>query len=190
MSIDFLRGDSIRVVHPLFYQAEEGGSSPTSPLQLHIGEISLDKAIQLNQLWHSRLPIVIKNNVQRVKHLACFCAEYDGIYFASAIWTDPIARLLNGRNWLELRRLAIAHDAPKNTASRMISVMSRQIKKKWPHIEKLISYQDCDVHYGTIYAASGWKIEATNKSGDWQRKMRNRRTAQAPGTKVRWGREI
>ena len=86
-------GESIRVVHPLF-QVEGGGSTPTSPLQLHVGEISLDMAIRLNELWHSRLPNVVKNNVQRVRHLACFCAEHDGIYYASAIWTDPIARLL------------------------------------------------------------------------------------------------
>ena len=91
------RGDSIRVVHPLF-QEEGGGSIPTSPLQLYIGEISLDVAIRLNATWHSRLPEVVKNNVQRVQHLACFCAEHEGIYYPSAIWTDPIARLLNGRD--------------------------------------------------------------------------------------------
>lgn len=182
-------GESIRVVHPLF-QVEGGGSTPTSPLQLHVGEISLDMAIRLNELWHSRLPNVVKNNVQRVRHLACFCAEHDGIYYASAIWTDPIARLLNGRNWLELRRMAIAEDAPKNTASRMLKIMAMQIKRKWPHIERLVSYQDCEVHTGTIYAAAGWKAEAENKSGDWIRKNRDRREAQAPGMKVRWGRDI
>lgn len=107
-------GESIRVVHPLF-QVELGGSTPTSPLQLHVGEISLDMAIRLNELWHSRLPNVVKNNVQRVRHLACFCAEHDGIYYASAIWTDPIARLLNGRNWLELRRPALSLIGSKTT---------------------------------------------------------------------------
>ena len=178
-------GESIRVVHPLF-PVEGGGSIPTSPLQLHVGEISLDVAIRLNATWHSRLPDVVKNNVQRVRHLVCFCAEHKGIYYASAIWTDPIARLLNGRNWLELRRFAIAPDAPKNTASRMLRIMRQQILGKWPQIARLISYQDCDVHSGTIYKAAGWSAGAENKSGDWIRKSRDRRTAQAPGVKIRW----
>ncbi len=176
---------TLRIVHPLF-QEEGGGVNPTSPLQFNIGEISLDVAIRLNFTWHSRLPEVVKNNVQRVRHLVCFCAEYEGIYYASAIWTDPIARLLNGRDWLELRRFAIAPDAPKNTASRMLRIMRYQILSKWPQIARLISYQDCDVHTGTIYKAAGWKAGAENKSGDWIRESRDRRTAQAPGIKIRW----
>jgi hypothetical protein len=182
-------GESIRIVHPLF-QVEGGGSIPTSPLQLQIDEIHIDSAILLNQIWHSRLPDVVKNNVQRVSHLICFGAVYGGLYYASAIWTDPIARLLNGRNWLELRRMAIADDAPKNTASRMLSIMAKRIKRKWPSIERLISYQDCEVHRGTIYAASGWKVEAENASGNWIRETRDRRQAQAAGKKVRWGRDL
>jgi hypothetical protein len=153
---------------------------------LNIGQISLDTAIQLNGFWHSRLPLVIKCNVQRVSHLICFCAEHNGIYYASAIWTDPVARLLNRRNWLELRRLAIADDAPKNTASRMLKIMRLQIVKKWPHLERLVSYQDCDVHAGTIYKASGWIEGQKNQSGDWIRKNRDRRKAVAPGVKIRW----
>jgi hypothetical protein len=184
-----LGDDTARIVHPLF-RAEGCGSVPASPLQLNIGEISLDKAISLNWLWHSRLPDVSKSNLQRVRHLVCYGAEYDGLYYAVAIWTDPIARLLNGRNWLELRRFAIANEAPKNTASRMLAVMAKLIKNKWPHIVRLISYQDCDVHQGTIYAAAGWKAEAVNRSGDWVRDNRDRRVAQAPGMKVRWGRDI
>ena len=187
--MSFQSGDSIRVVHPLFH-VEGGGSIPTSPLQLNIGEISLDLAISLNALWHSRLPVVVKSNVQRVRHNICFGAEYAGVFYASAIWTDPIARLLNGRNWLELRRLAISDDAPRNTASRILKIMAMQIVKKWPHIERLVSYQDCDVHSGTIYAASGWTVEAENKNGSWIRESRDRSFPQAPGRKVRWGRAL
>ena len=179
-------GDSIREVHPLF-RVEGSGSSPTSPLQLYIGEISLDKAIQLNALWHSRLPNAVKNNLQRVKHLVCFGAEHDGKFYASAIWTDPIARLLNGNGWLELRRMAVADDAPRYTPSRMLRVMGILIRRKWSGLSHVISYQDCEVHSGTIYAAAGWKREAENSSGDWIRENRDRRAAQAPGKKVRWG---
>src|SRR3990167_5029668 len=51
------RGDSIRVVHPLF-PTEGGGSIPTSPLQFHIGKIERKVFAKLNHAWHSRLPNV------------------------------------------------------------------------------------------------------------------------------------
>jgi hypothetical protein len=63
---------------------------------------------------------------------------------------------LNWRGWLELRRLAIAPDAPKNTATRMMGFMARDIRKRHPEINRLISYQDTEVHKGTIYKAAGW----------------------------------
>ena len=179
-------GDSIRVVHPLF-QEEDGGALPTSPLQLHFGEIALDLAIQLNAIWHSRLPNAIKSNMQRVKHLVCFGAEFAGRFYQVSIFTDPVARMLNGNNWIELRRMAIANDAPPNTASRSLRIMRLLIQKKWPHLQRMISYQDCDVHTGTIYLAAGWQRETENLSGNWIRDNRDRRIAQAPGRKLRWG---
>lgn len=182
-------GDGIRVVHPLF-QVEGGGANPTSPLQLHIGEINLETAIQLNALWHSRLPNVDKTNVQRTSNNVCYGAEHNGIYYAVAVWTDPIARLLNGRGWLELRRLAIADDAPRFTASRMLKVMRLMVAKKFPRVTKLISYQDTSVHAGTIYGAAGWTPVETMASGNnWDTPTRTR-TRPTPEKiapqKVRW----
>jgi len=183
-------GESIRVVHPLF-QTEGGGSTPTSPLQLHIGQIHIMQAIQLNATWHSRLPNVIRGNIDRNRHSVCYAAEYANVFYAVAIWSSPVARKLatSGDEWLELRRMAIANDAPKNTASRMISVMVRMIKIAFPSITRVISYQDTAVHAGTIYKASGWKREATSTDADgWQ--SRNRRLNQATGTKIRWGKDL
>jgi hypothetical protein len=182
-----LRDDSIRVLHPLF-QEGGGGSIPTSSLQLHVGQISVDLAIDLVALWHSRLPIVNKSNIQRTKHLWCVGAEYSGKWYACAIWTNPISPTYADAPYLELRRFAIASDAPKNTASRLIGVMTRQIKKKFPSIERLISYQDTDVHMGTIYAASGWVASGHRKGGDniWTTSNRKRNIQQATGDKIRW----
>jgi hypothetical protein len=186
-----LSGDSIRVVHPLF-QAEGGGSTPTSPLQLHIGEISVVKAIDLNALWHSRLPTVIRGNIDRNTHSVCFGAEYAGIFFASAIWSSPVAGVLltKGEHWLELRRFAIANDAPKNTASRMLAIMVKLIKKRFPEIVKLISYQDTNVHRGTIYKASGWTQGKSVTDTNWGLRRspygRIRNQVVAPGVKIRW----
>ena len=178
-------GDGIRVVHPLF-QEEGDGAIPISPLQLSINETSLSKAIELNSLWHSRLPIASKDNMQRVKHLVCFAADFSGIFYAAAIWTDPIARKLNGRGWLELRRFAIADDAPKNTATRMLMVMRLIICKKWPKTVRLISYQDAEVHTGTIYKAAGWKIGATSSVGAKGWNNRKRAKMQTTADKIRW----
>jgi hypothetical protein len=178
-------GDSTRVVHPLF-QVGDGGSIPTSPLQLFIGQISIDLAIELNRIWHSRLPQVDKSNVSRTRFLMCFGAEFGNIWYASAIWTNPIARLLNDRPWLELRRFAIAPDAPKNTASRMLKVMTRVIRNTCPNVTHLISYQDEAVHTGTIYKAAGWTV-ANRMTGEsrWDRPSRKRKETQAPSPKTR-----
>lgn len=156
------RVDGAMVAYPLF-QEEGSGSIPTSTLQLNIVEINCKDAIRLNRLWHSRLP-----KMSQAIGAICYGAEFKGIWFAVAIWTHPVARLLPQNKWLELRRLAISPNAPKNTPSRMISIMTRMIRKKSPHLEKLISYQDTEVHTGTIYKASGWTPIDIMKSGsDW-----------------------
>lgn len=180
------RGESIRVVHPLF-QVEGGGSTPTSPLQLCIGEIDVQKACLLNALWHSRFPAIDESNVIRNRRSICFGAEFDGIFYASAIWSDPIAanRLKNGDKLLELRRMAIADDAPRNTASRMLSVMVKQINRKWPELVGLVSYQDTEAHSGTIYKAANWipHGKATTLT-DWTNRKRS--APQSTSPKIRW----
>jgi len=158
-------GESIRVVHPLF-QEEGGGSIPTSPLQLHIGEIHVTKAIQLNALWHSRFPNIERGNIERNRYAICYGAEFAGKFYVVAIWSSAVAanRLKDGLRALELRRLAIASDAPKNSASRVLSVMTRLIKKKGFDINRFISYQDTEVHSGTIYKAAGCRLFHVTRS--------------------------
>lgn len=174
---------------PLF-RSGYGGATPTSALQLNIRRVNVHRAIELNATWHSRLPNVDWSNIVRASPSACFVAEYNDIAYASAIWSAPCARLLNGRHWLELRRLAIAPDAPKNTATRMLRVMRLMIVKELPEIVNLISYQDTAVHKGTIYKAAGWKPvkrpEGWGKGWGkgWQSRDRNKE--QTLADKVRW----
>jgi hypothetical protein len=61
---------------------------------------------------------------------------------------------------MELRRMACGPDAPKNTASRMLAIMTRQLHLYFPLCPRVISYQDTEVHTGTIYKAAGWEIGA------------------------------
>lgn len=180
-----ISGDDARVALPLFH-AEYGGSIPTSPRQLHIEEINVHLACELNMKWHSRLPKIHWSNIVRTPPSICFGAIYANVYYAVAIWSGPVARNLNHQNIIELRRLAIAPDAPKNTASRMLAVMRRLIKIKFPEVEKLISYQDTEVHQGTIYKAAGWLPTTKTKGDDWTRPNRKRNRTQSLADKIRW----
>jgi hypothetical protein len=155
-----------------------------------VGEVSIAQAILLNRRWHSRLPESDKSNIERCTRKACYAAEFDGVFYAVAIWTDPIARLLNGRGLLELRRLAISACAPKFTASRMLRIMRALVISKFPDVVRLISYQDTSVHAGIIYKAAGWTpIETLASGNNWDtpKRSRNRPTPEriAP-QKIRW----
>jgi hypothetical protein len=131
---------------------------------LLIVKIDYKLSLRLNELWHSRLPYFSSVRYASIfSH--CFAAEYKNRYYAVAMWSIPQAwnRLRDGRSCLELRRMAIGPDAPKNTASRMLKIMKNIIKIERPDIIKLISYQDTEVHLGTIYKAAGWKQASRNK---------------------------
>jgi hypothetical protein len=178
--------DDVRHSMPLF-RSGSGGETPTSALQLKIRESGMERAQELNRLWHSVLPQTHLGNLTGKPKSVAYLAEVGEIAYAVAIWTTPIAanRLTDGWNALELRRLAISDDAPKNTATRMLAVMVRMIKKKWPTLNRLISYQAEQHHKGTIYAAAGWKVGSRSESSAWhvkdQRDIRQTRSAV-----VRW----
>lgn len=180
-------GDSIRVVHPLF-QEEDDGSIPISPLQFEISEIPKQQACELNAMWHSVLPEIPVFHVQHA-----YAAIFKNTVYAVALWGRPVARTICDKGWLELRRMAIAPDAPKNTASRMLSVMARLLKKGRSDIVKFISYQDTEHHRGTIYKAAGWSpVDMSSSPINWggaaQRKVasRKRNPIIATAPKVRW----
>lgn len=126
-----MSADRIRVIRPLF-QTGDGGSRPTSALQLRFSGIDIFHARALNRHWHSRLP-----ELTNWQGCFAFSAEFEGICYAVAIWGRPISAGYNGRPVVELRRMAISSDAPKNTASRMLAWMTRTLKK--PRSIKLAS---------------------------------------------------
>jgi len=185
------RADSIKVTRPLF-QVGEGGAVPTSAHQLEVEEIKPEEACRMNSWWHSRLPLIHWSNVVRNTHYVCYVARYDGFPYAIAIWSTPVAanRMKDGNRILELRRLAIAPNAPKNTASWMIALMVRLIRKKFPRLTKLISYQDTEVHKGTIYRAAGWTAGNTSAGISWTTKNRKRSKEQTLAPKIRWEKEL
>lgn len=171
------------------FQVDDGGSIPTSPLQLSFVTCSVHAACAMNARWHSRFPIIDWSNVVRCRDYVCFAAKFDGNYFATAIWSSPIAanRLKYGDQMLELRRMALCENCPPNTASRMLGYMRRWIMREMPHIATLISYQDTEAHAGTIYKASGWSVGRIGESGkQWSDTGRVRSAPQSTAAKVRW----
>lgn len=181
------RADSIRVVHPLF-QEGGGGAIPTSALQLWVEKMAFGDAKRLNRLWHSRMPRMGTGCIANQPFLS-FGASFDGIWYAAAIWSNPVARALPQQTWLELRRLAVAPDSPRNTPSRMLSVMRRLVMKARPDVVRLISYQDTAAHSGGIYRAAGWKrakVSTNKKRWTWGCESRPRPAAQSEAPKRCW----
>lgn len=141
--------------------------------------------------WHSRLP-----DTQVGPWMLAFVASYEETCFGAALWHNPSARTLP-QEWLELRRLAIPDDAPHCTASFMLGAMARWIRANMPTVPRLISYQDLEVHTGTIYRAAGWREGLVSKPRTRDRSAARRGTrrayrsdqngpAPAGAGKVRW----
>jgi hypothetical protein len=110
------------------------------------------------------------------------------VIYAVAIWSSPIAanRLKNGDKMLELRRMAIADYAPKNTASFMLKKMRYWIFNNFEEIETLVSYQDTEAHHGTIYKADNWTVGGESALSEWSTSTRVRSSAQSLAKKIRW----
>jgi len=144
--------------------------------------------VSLNHKWHSRLPLVGSSGFR-----VHYGAEYNNRWYAVAAWSNPVARLLPQQTWIELRRFAISGKAPKNTASRMLGWMVRDIRNRFPDVERLISYQDMETHRGTIYRAVGWRqaegyiSRPRGWTGEgWNTRKRRGRTNQNVAPRMRW----
>lgn len=109
--MDRICGDGVRAAHPLF-QAEGGGSIPTSPLQLYIERMPKRVAVELNEQWHSRLPII--TNWQGC---IAFGASFENVYYAVALWGNPVVRLLLKKSHPHLKRLISYQDTSVHTGT-------------------------------------------------------------------------
>lgn len=174
----------IMIQEPLFWNNDF--TIPVSPKLIKLDIIKPKLASSLNQLWHSRLPAIHWSNIVRNRYYICYGASYKGVWIASAIWSSPVNQNFNIVETLELRRLAISNFCPKNTSTNLISRMIKDIEKKFPNVTKLISYQDTEVHLGTIYKASNWFVDAETKFNSWGN-TRKRSLDQSKADKIRWG---
>ena len=180
------------LLHP--YRAEDGCAlwapimaapdhrHPSGAKDLRIERCDFDTIARLNHDWHSVLPHIGVNF-----GAFGFVAEYDGIAHAVAVWSRPIAanRLTNGFRRMELRRMAVAPYAPRMTASRFLSVMSRMLLRE-EAVDGLLSYQATDVHLGTMYRAAGWRSAGAQEFVSWNTHSRRRPDDVNVSAKVRW----
>ena len=185
-----MSADGAVAARSIFHQSADGGSIPTSALQFRFVEIGMREAQQLNERWHSLLPRTDLGNLLCGNTSAAYGALFGGRFYAVAIYSQPIVHALCDGHTLELRRLAICREAPKNTASRMMAVTGRLVKRRYPVMSRVVSYLAVDVHSGTIYRAAGWRPAGDVVGARPQRMKGSRQRATGPlqteSRKQRW----
>ncbi len=179
----------------LFDIVERPTGFPAKATDLVVEPCPVYHARELVLRWHSRLP-----NVQKGPWMHAFRAHWHGYTYGVALWHNPSARNLP-QSWIELRRMAVAHDAPHCTASRMLGQMAKWFRVNKPECDRLISYQDVDVHTGTIYNAAGWdrayfspprvrQRSGYSRPGSLGREYRTGINGQAPDQAGKWRWEL
>ena len=149
-------GGSSTVELPLF-QEEDGGSSPTSPLQLYFREVMPKTALIAYRKWHYMKDIEF---ISQVNYGAYWEQKLEG----AISYGPPNATDLKGywnidtqSNWFEIKRLAMSPLCPRNSESRFIAITTKLLRRV-ADVKGIVSYADDEQgHKGTIYKASGFK---------------------------------
>lgn len=141
------------------FQSQNGGSIPTSPLQLYVREVT-DKATMKNFLkkWHY---LGEQDFIFSIAYGAYYEYNLVGIIIfhpPSAIETvKGLFGHTDQRGIFEIGRLAMTDACPKNSESRFIAIAIKLMRKKID-VKAIITYADSGVgHKGIIYKASGFK---------------------------------
>lgn len=145
-------GDGAKVAQ-LTFQLADGGSIPTSPLQLSFRAIRYETAIKCvvdNHYLHREAPVSW-----------AFGAYFDGRLMgcltigkpASYTLLQGVAGTENADRVFELNRLWLSDDCPRNSESRFIGWVLRILPKGII----LVSYADTKYgHRGLVYQATNW----------------------------------
>ena len=152
-----LCGDSSIAELPLF-QGEDGGAIPTSPHQLFFRPIKYITANNFLVKWH----YLHRQAPTSFSYGAYFSGQIIG---ACTIGKPASHTLLGGvagkeraADVFELNRLCFLDEAPKNSESRFIGWVIRQMAKS----TILVSYADtAQGHSGIVYKATNWIYTGT-----------------------------
>lgn len=150
--------DDSSMVEQSLFQVIDGGSTPTSSLQLIIKEIDYKTAQMAYKYWHylGHTGFLAKVN---------YGAFFDNWLVGSISYGIPNARNIKGYynektqgEFIELTRLAMSEKCPKNSESRFIAISLKLLHKKYPNLKGIITYADtAQGHTGVIYKASNFK---------------------------------
>ena len=155
--INNLCADSSTVELPLF-QGEDGGSIPTSALQLYYKEIEVNTAVKAYAKWHY---LGEQGFISQVNYGAYWNGKMEG----AITYGPPNATDLAGywekhtqAAWWEIKRLVMSPLCPKNSESRFIAITIKMLCKKCI-VNGIVTYaDDSQGHTGVIYKASGFKF--------------------------------
>ena len=141
----------------LSFQTTDGGSIPTSPLQLFAREVNRATANVFYRRWHylGDTPFIAAIH---------YGAYYNGLCQGVISFGSPNAKKLKGYydeytqgGWWEIKRLAMRDACPKNSESRFIAVSLRLLRKTFT-VKGIVTLADsAQKHTGVIYKASGFK---------------------------------
>lgn len=147
-------GDGVKVTRSLF-QEREGSAIPTSPLKFRVVFCEFSEIRHIFERFH------YKGGHMGGGISFCFRLEYRGYIVGGAVCGKLRQENFyskNGRKTLEIRRMALLDDCPKNSESYFLGKILWLIKK-YTDIEEVISYADKSVgHVGTIYKAANFKM--------------------------------
>lgn len=105
------------------------------------------------------------------------------------IFGRPVARLEDQDTTLELTRMALIPNTPKNSCSKALSLAEKWIKQNHPEFTRLIAYSDTEQeHKGTIYKAANWKETGKTQGHSWSCPSRRRDRGQIGGDKLKFER--
>lgn len=147
--------DSSTVELPLF-QGDDGGSSPTSALQLLFRECGANTAAIAYRRWHY---LGDQGFISQIN----FGAYFDQVMEGAISYGPPNATDLDGYwtrhtqgQWWEIKRLVMSPKCPKNSESRFIAI-TMKLLRKLAVVRGVVTYaDDSQGHVGTIYKASGF----------------------------------
>lgn len=90
------------------------------------------------------------------------------LQYGPSMYKPYLIKLVRGTKWdecLELNRMVMTDEMPRNSESRAIAVSLRMLKKKAPHVKWVMSYADgCQCGDGTIYRATGFVLTGIIKN--------------------------
>jgi hypothetical protein len=155
------------------HQPEDGGSNPTLSLHsLRVRQCNVEDIKPVIERVH------YSHSIFGVTTDFCYAVEDHRLSppVGGAIFGKPaaynVAKKYGAEGLTELRRFVLIDECPRNSESRLIAFMLRDLKRKG--VKRVLSYADpAQGHGGTIYKALGFKyvgLTAKRKHVMWKGK--------------------